>query len=885
MGEVYRATDTNLKRDVAIKFLPEAFTQDPERLARFQREAELLAQLQHPNIASIYGLEGSGGNRALVMELVEGPTLAEHMEQGPLPLEDALTIARQIAEALEEAHAKGIVHRDLKPANVKLTTDGRVKVLDFGLAKALDPTTDISGAQATLSHSPTVTAGTQLGVILGTASYMSPEQARGVPTDKRTDIWAFGVVLYEMLTGVRLFEGEMVSDVLAEVLKSRIDFETLPADAPAAIRRLLKRCLERKPKDRLHDIADARIVINEILSGEVEEDRAEVDTAATNPRRGSLLPWLIAGAAIVALIVTLLLSTGGGKTGERGAYALSLSPPAGMQFMVGSNAGWGAVSPDGRRIVARVSGPEGSGLWLRSLDGGESRLLPGTEEGFYPFWSPDNRWVLFFSRGSLQRVEIAGGLPERVCAAPWGRGGSWSAESGRILLTPVGAGAIHVVPAGGGETRPITRVDLAAGESAHYWPVWLPDGKRFLYFIRASGRENQGIFLGHVPEEGIDEERRRVVASSSSGLLVPAGSDGASMLLWVEDGVLLARSFDLESGTISGATSRIAEGVRVLESQRASLVSASDEGTLSWASSRFGRFTLGWFDRKGKGPDLVDMPELNIYQPLTSPDGRWVSFVVVHQGQGDIWLYDTVSGETRALTSTTSYEESVAWSPDSTEIAFSLRTDDASVVRMRVDGSEEPSVVIGAKLNKLHVDSPEAWLPNDWLIVEVQEPDGTSDLYAVHMDDTSDAQRLIGGPGSQLEARVSPDGRSLIYLSDETGSAQSYLVSLVYADGRPVAGTDRRRIPVDDVLSHTWSVEGDEAYTVTSEGTLFAVPMDTRGGFARPGTPVALFQVPPARATISFGVAPKGERFLFQIDPEAKYQTLSVMLDWETRLD
>jgi len=566
MGEVFRATDTKLQREVAIKVLPEAFVEDAERLARFQREAQLLAQLHHPRIASIFGLEEAGGVRALVMELVDGPTLADRLAAGALELDECLRVAKQIAEALEAAHEKGIVHRDLKPQNVKLTGDGEVKVLDFGLAKAMDPVNATSGsptASPSLLHSPTLTAaGTQLGVILGTAAYMAPEQARGLAVDKRADIWAFGVILWEMLTGRRLFEGELVTDVLAAVLRQEVDLDALPVGTPARLKRLVRRCLERRPKERLHDVADARLVLDELLAGERDE---VAPVAAEIPRRSafaSALPWLVAVAALAVAGIVSLRAPAAVEVEGAGAVELALAPPAGGELRIESNRGWGAVSPDGRQVVFSASTPQGSGLFVRPLDRAEARLLPGTADGFYPFWSPDSRWVAFFEAGSLRKVEVAGGLPERICDASWGRGGSWS-ENGWILFSPTGGGSLSRVRAEGGEPIPVTALDAGAGEDAHYWPIWLPDGERFLYFIRSVRRENQGIYLGHVPASGLATERQRLVASASSGLYARGRRGEPDRILWVQGETLLARVFDAGSETLTGATDRIAGDVPI----------------------------------------------------------------------------------------------------------------------------------------------------------------------------------------------------------------------------------------------------------------------------------------------------------------------------------
>jgi len=888
MGEVYRATDTKLKREVALKVLPTAFTEDKERLARFEREAQLLAQLQHPNVASIYGMEEAGPTRTLVMELVEGPTLADRLSQGAIPLEESLAIAREIALALEAAHEKGIVHRDLKPQNVKASGEGAVKVLDFGLAKAMDPVGSPSGgpvtASPTLLNSPTLTAaGTQLGVILGTAAYMAPEQARGLAVDKRADIWAFGVILWEMLTGRRLFEGELVTDVLAAVLRQEVDLDALPPGTPARLRRLVRRCLERRPKERLHDVADARLVLDELLAGERDE---AAPAPAPAPRRSAVreaMPWLVAAAAVAVAGFVLLRDRGPVVVEGPPAAELALAAPAGGELQIGSNAGWGVVSPDGRQIVFNAVTPEGSGLWVRPLDRAEARLLPGTSQGFYPFWSPDSRWIAFFERGSLQKIEVAGGLPERIGPAAWGRGGSWS-ENGWILLTPIGGGAVHRVRADGGEPTPVTELDATAGEDAHYWPVWLPDGEHFLYFIRSGRRENQGVYLGRVSDSGRSIERRRVVASSSSGLFAPGAGGAPDRLLWAQEGTLLARAFDASSGTLTGATSRIAEGVRVLESQRATMASVSRNGVLVHASAAAGRIQFAWYDRDGHGPELLPLAARDLFQPRLSPDGRWLAYVVVEGGQGDIWLLDLVTGESRALTSSAEYEEQVAWSPDSRELLVRQGgVSDGRVLRLQPSGASAPRQVtvadgVGGALGV----SPISWLPGGWFVATASVPGGTQDVVALPLEGNEPPVKLLSGGHSYSAPAAAPDGRALSYRSDESGQDEGYLVGLTLELGRPELATDRQRLPIEGAREFGWRGDGRELFVTTEDRGLYAFEVDRDGGRLRLGSPRRLFDAPTNLPF--FAVDPSGERFLFRIDPEAARQTLTVILDWPARL-
>ena len=527
MGEVYRAIDTKLGRDVAIKVLPTELARDAERLARFEREAKLLASLNHPNIAHVYGFESAtlpDGSvvHFLAMELVPGEDLSERLRRGAIPAEEALAIARQMAEGLEEAHDGGIVHRDLKPANVKLTPDGKVKVLDFGLAKA-SAVEAAAGSGADLSQSPTLArTGTQAGLILGTAAYMSPEQARGKPVDKRSDIWAFGVVLYEMLSGQRLFAGETVSDVLAGVLKTEIDLGKLEPSTPPSVRRLLRSCLERNPKNRLHDIADARLALDEALTG---KDDVVSAVAVPVPRRP--LVWLVgAGALGVGLALGWLLTRGlpPGDAGRNEAplhVEFKITAPAGTSLVSGL-----ALSPDGQKLAFVAQGEEeGSALWIRTLAGTEAKMLPGTTGARYPFWSPDGRRIGFFAQNRIKVTDLLGG--ETRAVAETGvtqdmRGGAWGATD-VIVFTPSAVGSLYKVPVRGGKAEAATRIAEGSATGTHRWPSFLPDGKRFLFYgSTGTGVEPGMLYLGKL-------------GSLDAKPLGPATSSG----VWAAPGYLL----------------------------------------------------------------------------------------------------------------------------------------------------------------------------------------------------------------------------------------------------------------------------------------------------------------------------------------------------------
>jgi hypothetical protein len=538
MGEVYRANDLKLGRAVVLKVLSPARAGDADYMARFTREAQVLASLNHPNIAAIYGLEESDGVRALVMELVEGRTLAERISAGPLPLEEALVIAKQISEAVETAHEKGIIHRDLKPANVKITPAGVVKVLDFGLAKTAEPTV------VTSASSPTLTMrATEAGLIMGTAAYMSPEQARGVLVDKRSDIWSYGVVLFEMLTG-QMFSGETVSDTLAVVLRADFDWPALPTGTPAPIQRLLHRCLQRDRKKRLADMADARLEIDEALAGTPPEPAA----APVATHRVRALPWAVAAVVtIIALAVSLLHFRE--SLPEQCQLRFSILPPEGARFNTI------AVSPDGRRLAFTASESGKVRLWVRPLDSLTAHPLAGADgvsAASSPFWSPDSRYIGFFAGGKLKKIDASGGPPQTLCNV-CGQSGTWNRDG--VIVIHGGRMPLSRISAEGGEIKPVTSLDQSRHEIAHSWPVFLPDGRHLLFTVPGSLTE-AGIYLGTLDSN----ERTRVLGDLSSTAYVPSASGPGYLLFW-RDGSLMAQPFDPDKLRLSGEPIPVGEQV------------------------------------------------------------------------------------------------------------------------------------------------------------------------------------------------------------------------------------------------------------------------------------------------------------------------------------
>ena len=649
MGEVYRARDTRLKRDVALKVLPDAVNGDPDRLARFRREAELLAGLTHSNIAAVYGLEESDDRHAIVMELVDGHTLADLIAArgGHLPIGEALSIARQIAEAIEAAHERGVIHRDLKPANIKVQRDGRVKVLDFGLAKLLEPPT----AASSLSDSPTLTVDATLaGVILGTAAYMSPEQARGRDVDRRTDIWSFGCVLFEMLTGKQAFaaSGDTVSDVVAAILRGDPDWSSLPAATPDGIRRLLRRSLAKDPRERLHDMADARLEIDDALRAPVQTDSLSPDRSRRSTGAARAITATL--AALVVLLVVLAALYFVQPAPERLVRHLELAVPASIS--VGSGGFPLALSPDGRQLAFVAIGPRTTQLWVRPLDQTTGRPLPGTEGARDPFWAPDSRTIAFFADGKLKRIELTSGQAQVIADAPAGAGGTWGVD-GTIVFAPTERGLMRV-PSVGGMAVAITRV--GPDQRGHRYPQFLPDGQRFLFFATAPGEENRGTYVGSL--EGSDPVR---LLANEYAISAPPDK-----LLLFRNGTLTALPFDASRAVTTG------DALSLTEITPVSYFSASATGVLAYLPDLPSqRRQLVWRDRAGRSLGTVGQPdEANSASLELAPDGRRVATARTTQANMDVWVFDVSRGVPSRLTFTPRLDSAPVWSPDGQRVVF-----------------------------------------------------------------------------------------------------------------------------------------------------------------------------------------------------------------------
>ena len=880
MGEVYRARDTKLGRDVALKVLPSVFVLAPDRVARFRREAQVLAALNHPNIAGIYGFEDSSTSSglatipALVMEFVDGPTLADRLAQGALPLEETLPIARQIVAAIEAAHAQGIIHRDLKPANVKVRSDGAVKVLDFGLAKALDPAQDsglshqVQGsgldAQGNLSNSPTITspAMTELGMILGTAAYMSPEQAKGRSVDERADIWAFGCMLFEMLTGRRAFAGDDVSDTLANILKSEPDWSALPDTTPPPLRRLIRRCLSKDLAARLPDIRVARLEIDDAMSPPDVAAAAAPSTSSTTSARSTSwwpLAALVVTAAALLAALPIVFSHLRETPAAVSMVRFSVPPPSGHAFR--SDAALAAVSPDGQHLVYCTAPPSApTRLWLYSLATQDARELPGTERACGGIWSPDSRSIAFVVDDRLKRLDIAGGSVQTLAEVKGAVGGSWNRDF--IIILGSSASGLLRVSAAGGEVVPLTTLDTAKKEAGHILPQFLPDGRRFL-FTAVPGNV---VKLGSLDSSAQSE----VLKVGTHASYAPPG-----YLLFARQGTLVAQRFDASSATLSGDPVPVAENVRMLGGTWG-LFSASQNGTLVHES---GDTTAGgrplWVDRKGQSTPVVPEGLDDAQYPRLSPDGRRLAVIRA----GDLWVQDLAGRPPIRLTfdGKESRHFSPLWTPDGQRIVYETQ----SPSRLRVlpsDASNATPTMLGPD-GHFH---PFGWSADGRELVAARL--GPNDIVALSMASETATRDVVVTPAEEGTAglSVSPDGRWVAYAANPTGQTEIW-VRPYPGPGAPV------RVSPGGGAEPVWARNGRELfYEDPLKGQLMAVSIQAEPEL-RFSAPVALFTVrefafssqPP-----SYDVAADG-RFLM-IRPAGNVapgtRPLTVVLNWAEEL-
>jgi Tol biopolymer transport system component len=871
MGEVYRARDTRLGREVAIKALPDEFARDPERLGRFEREAKLLASLNHPNIGAIYGLEVVEGHRYLVLEFIEGETLGDLIRRGPVPVGEAVELCAHVAAALESAHESGIVHRDLKPANVMLTRTGAVKVVDFGLAKG--GVFSASDSDPALSASPTMTYGaTQAGMVLGTAAYMSPEQARGKAVDKRTDIWSFGCVLYESLTGKQAFEGETVSDLIAHILTSEPDWNALPPTTPPRVRELLRRCLEKDARRRLRDMGDARNELEETLAPRGSSSMAipvsvaaAVDASGAGAARKKSRVRLEIAAAIVGALAGVVATRLVGpmlssKAPARPPVRFQVTGSDSMQISRdGANA---ALSPDGTMLAFVAGDSIANQLWVRPLASLVARPLAGTKNAVMPFWSPDGKHIAFFTESKLKRIATAGGDLDELADVKNARGGAWNAKD-QILFAPTSDGPLFVIPAGGGDARQVTTLDTTRGETGHRFPSFLPDGRHFLF---AALPPRDGKFTIRVGQ--IDGGKTDSVAALPSGVRYAA----PGYLLYQNNLNLMALPFSASSHKVKGPPASLREGVNITNYSGAPGITVTDGRALAFPPFVVSTSRLVWCDPSGR--EIAPLP----FEPAQylgdfqfSPDGKSVALT---KSEGafplELWIGDVERGVMTPFAQEPLINTSPRWSPDGALLAYmhSSVGPQHFVVRS-VRGTEPPRSYFEADPSFKQIGG---WSPDGTTIIYDRQAAATRwDLYLLDVA-TGKTRSYQAGPYNEQSGTISPDGKWVMYISDKTGRPELFVTSY------PTPGVDFQ-VTTSGAIRCAW-LPGGKKITFTTVPEPFAAKVadvlptpDFRIG------PVStLLRIP---TTVQGADITKDGRVAIQLPVGAPPPTvLTVVLDW-----
>jgi Tol biopolymer transport system component len=887
MGEVYRARDTRLERDVAIKCLPDAVAADPDRLARFRREARTLAALNHPHIAAVYELEEAEGVHALVMELVPGETLADVLLRGAPAVREALGLARQIAGGLEAAHESGVIHRDLKPANLQITPSGAVKILDFGLAKALAPEGTI--ATADTANAATLAAGaSRTGLIVGTAAYMSPEQARGLPVDARTDVWAFGCVLYELLTGRRAFAGDYPSDAVAAVLRTEPEWGALPPETPPGARRLLRRCLEKDPHRRLHDIADARIELDDELNGSSgaeapPEPRERTDgRARVRARTRERIAWALAGVSLIGLVLTLSRRPpASDPPGEARTYDAAVVLPADLRMWATEPSGRFALSPDGRRLALIGSDADGQTmLWVRPLGTAVAQRLAGTEGATFPFWSPDSRFVAFMAAGKLKKIDAGGGAVVTLCDGTLPASGTWNRED-VILFTPRASSPVYRVPAGGGTPEPATRLDAAAGDEQHWFPFFLPDGRHFLYFVvgsKARGvADPRAIYLGSLNP---GEAARPLIEGGSNAKFANGH------VIFVRDGTLMAQRFDPDRLVLKGDAAPLVEQVQIaglVTTGVAAAFTVSETGVLAYQTGSTVLSQLAWLDREGR--ELAKIGEAADYGDLAlSPDGTRAAVSVLDPAIGtrDIWLFDLGRGLRQRVTFNPGDDIAPVWSkPEGDRLFFSSRRQGRTHLYERpLRGAGDDTLLFEDSLGKYASSlSPDgrflAYVRGGGIIRR-------SDVWMLPLAGERRAVPLLQTEFIESQPQISPDGQWLAYMTNESGRHEVYI--------RPFARDgDKVQVSTAGGGWPRWRRDGKEIFYLAADRAIVAVPVARKGLGLEIGAGRRLFTMrtrPQARLdAYNYDVSPDGRRFLVNTFIEQTTSAaVNIVINWPASL-
>lgn len=879
MGEVYLARDEKINRDVAIKILPAAFSADAERLRRFEQEAQAAGALNHPNILVVYDIGTTsvenGDAPYVVSELLEGETLRDRMAGSALPQRKAIDYALQIAYGLAAAHEKGIIHRDLKPENLFITKDGRVKILDFGLAKL----TRVDGDQSQ-TDVPTRHVDTDPGVVMGTIGYISPEQLRSKPADHRSDIFSFGAILYEMLSGRRAFRGESTADTMSAILREDPpDLSQTNRAISPALERVVNHCLEKNPEERFHSSRDLAFAI-EALSGSASVSGPSATVLTTIPASRKkplgLLPWI---AAAFFLATTLVL---GGLYFRRAEQPrphitrFNLLPPEKTNY-----GEWIALSPEGRRLAFIVRGPNSKTLWVRALDSVEARELPGTEGAECPFWSPDARFIGFFAGNKLKKIDVEGGFPQTLAEASADpRGAAWGPD-GTIIFTPTFTSPLLKVSSAGGTPEPVTEFDEALGQTSHRWPSFLPDGRRFLYFARTKNKEMEGIYVGSLDSK----DDKFLFNATVLAAYAPANAVGSGHLLFMRDGTLMAQPFDASRLQLTGEPSVVAEGVLSFPGEGGptayAAFSASANGHLSYLTGGTSQTQPGWFDRAGKALGSVGSPG-QFSEPFQSPDGRRVAFVRT-EGQADIWLLDLTRSNMTRFTFDASADVCPVWSRDGSRVFYSSNRDGGTfnLYQKISSGAGNDELILKAGSNTFADD----WFPakeGALLLYEVENPRTRYDIWVLPLAGERKPYPFLQTEFNETHSQFSPDGRFVAYVSDETGRAEVYVQSFPASGGKWQISTGGGDQP-------QWGRDGKELFYLSPDQTLMAVTVALGEAF-EPGSPVPLFatRVPQFGLTGDrnhYVVAPDGQRFLINnIVDEGNRNPITFVLNWAGEL-
>jgi eukaryotic-like serine/threonine-protein kinase len=880
MGEVYRARDTKLDRDVAIKVLPEAFAADADRFARFQREARILASLDHPNIAIIHGLEPAGDVHALVMELVPGDDLSQRIVRGAIPIDEALPIAKQIAAALEAAHERGIIHRDLKPANIKVRADGIVKVLDFGLAKVMEPFG--AGSDAAQPSTLALRAMTQAGMILGTAAYMSPEQARGRAVDKRTDIWAFGCVLYETLTGHAVFAGDTLSDTIAAILDHEPHWKALPEHTPSSVRRLLRRCLEKDPKRRLADIADARLEIDEAETtpSGVRDAEATVSSSIARVRTRELVGWIIAAACLTGLVATLAFNRAG--SGDRTpadipSYSTSIVLPAGVSLWSGNSPGRFVLSPDGRRLAMVASDSTGrSMLWVRPLDSRVAQALGGTEGATYPFWSADSRFIAFLAQNKLKKIGVAGGEVVTLCDASFGSSGAWNRDD-VILFTPNGNSPLYRVSASGGTPTQVTTLETASGDVQHSFPFFLPDGRHFLYFVvgsQASRTVPRGVYVG-------------ALDSKAPGKLIEPGGSNAKYangyLLFLRNGALLAQPFDVGRLELGGTPATLVDHIQTTGTSASDVAGAftvSETGLLAYQTGSVVRSQLTWFDRAGTQIATLGDPADYVDVALSPDDTRVaVSLMDLQRGTRDLWIFDVARRLGERFTYESGDDFGPNWSrPGGDRIFFSsLRKGSIDLYEKPSSGSGSETLLLKDDLGKFNASAS----PDGRFLVYVGGGGviGRSDIWVLPLSGERKPAPFVESRFRESQGQFSPDGRWVAFMSEKSGTPQVYVTAFPGRDTEQQVSTAGGGWP-------RWNRNGKELFYLALDNTLTVIPVNGQTSRFDVGTARPLFPIQPRAARLDaypYDVTADAQRILVNTFIEEVTPPITLIVNWEPK--